>query len=57
MKRKRFTQEQIIGILKEPEVGCSTVNLFVLYGSASVIVAHLRADFVVQLSDEPFAAA
>jgi putative transposase len=34
MKRKRFSEEQIIGILKEPEAGFSVAELCLKYGAS-----------------------
>jgi putative transposase len=35
MKRKRFTEEQIIGILKEAEAGAKSTDLCRRHGTAS----------------------
>jgi putative transposase len=45
MKRKRFTEEQIIGVLKEHELGTSTADLCRKHGISQSVAAafpHLK---------------
>lgn len=45
MKRSRFTEEQIIGILKEHESGVSTADLCRKYGISSATFYKYKAKF------------
>lgn len=45
MKRNRFTEEQIIGILKEHEVGISVADLCRTHGVSDATVYKWKAKF------------
>lgn len=45
MKRKRFTEEQIIGILKEHEVGAKTADLCRKHGISEATFYNWKSKF------------
>jgi len=45
MKRSRFTEEQIIGILKEHEAGVSVADLFRKHGVSDASIYKWKAKF------------
>jgi len=45
MKRKRFTEEQIIGILREQEAGAKTGDLARKYGVSEATLYNWKAKF------------
>ena len=45
MKRKRFTEEQIIGILREQEAGAKTTDLARKYGLSEATLYNWKAKF------------
>jgi putative transposase len=45
MKRKRFTEEQIIGILKEHELGAKTADLRRKYGIGEATFYNWKSKF------------
>jgi putative transposase len=45
MKRKRFTEEQIIGILREQEAGAKTADLARKYGVSEATLYNWKAKF------------
>ena len=45
MKRKRFTEEQIIGVLKEHELGAKTADLCRKHGMSSASLYAWKAKF------------
>ena len=45
MKRKRFTEEQIIGILKEHEAGVSVADLCRKHGVSDASIYNWKAKF------------
>ena len=45
MKRKRFTEEQIIGILREQEAGAKTADLARKYGLSEATLYNWKAKF------------
>ena len=45
MKRKRFTEEQIIGILREQEVGAKTGDLARKHGVSEATLYNWKAKF------------
>ena len=45
MKRKRFTEEQIIGILREQEAGAKTVDLARKHGVSEATLYNWKAKF------------
>lgn len=45
MKRKRFTEEQIIGILREHEAGAKTADLARRYGLSEATLYNWKAKF------------
>lgn len=45
MKRSRFTEEQIIGMLKEHEAGVSTADVCRKYGISSATLYKYKAKF------------
>ena len=45
MKRKRFTEEQIIGVLKEHELGSKTADLCRKHGISSAIFYKWKAKY------------
>ena len=45
MKRKRFTEEQIITVLKEHEAGAKTVDLACKHGISEATLYHSKARF------------
>ncbi len=45
MKRKRFTEEQIIGILREQEAGAKTGDLVRKHGVSEVTLYNWKAKF------------
>ena len=45
MKRKRFTEEQIIGILREHEAGAKTADLARKYGLSEATLYNWKAKF------------
>jgi putative transposase len=45
MKRKRFTEEQIIGILREQEAGAKTADLVRKHGVSEATLYNWKAKF------------
>ena len=45
MKRKRFTEEQIIGILREHEMGAKTADLARKFGLSEATLYNWKAKF------------
>ena len=45
MKRKRFTEEQIIGVLKEHELGAKTADLCRKYGISDATFYNWKSKF------------
>lgn len=45
MKRKRFTEEQIIGVLKEHELGAKTADLCRKYGISEATFYNWKSKF------------
>ena len=45
MKRRRFTEEQIIGVLKEHEAGAKTVDLARKHGVSEATLYNWKAKF------------
>jgi len=45
MKRKRFTEEQIIGVLKEAEAGVKTADLARRHGISEATIYNWKAKF------------
>lgn len=45
MKRKKFTEEQIIGVLKEAEAGAKTGDLARRHGVAGATISNWRAKY------------
>ena len=45
MKRKRFTEEQIIGVLKEAEAGVKTADLARRHGVSEATIYNWRAKY------------
>lgn len=45
MKRSRFTDDQIIGILKEHEAGISAADLCRKHGIGGIFAAYCTVDF------------
>ena len=45
MKRKRFTEEQIIGVLKEAEVGVKTGDLARRHGISEATIYNWKAKY------------
>jgi putative transposase len=45
MKRKRFTEEQIIGVLKEHELGAKTADLCRKYGISEPTFYNWKSKF------------
>ena len=45
MKRKRFTEEQIIGVLKEHELGAKTAELCRKYGISEATFYNWKSKF------------
>ena len=45
MKRKRFTEEQIIGVLREQEVGAKTGDLARKHGVSEATLYNWKAKF------------
>ena len=45
MKRKRFTEEQIIGILREQDAGAKTADLARKYGLSEATLYNWKAKF------------
>ena len=45
MKRKRFTEEQIIGILREQEAGAKTGDLARMHGVSEATLYNWKAKF------------
>ena len=52
MKRTRFTEEQIIGVLKEAEAGAKTVDLARRHGVSEATIYNWKAKYGgLELSD------
>jgi putative transposase len=45
MKRKRFTEEQIIGVLREHELGAKTADLCRKHGISEATFYHWKSKF------------
>lgn len=45
MKRKRFTEEQIIGVLKEAEAGVKTADLARRHGISEATIYNWKAKY------------
>lgn len=45
MKRKRFSEEQIIGVLKESEAGMKTADLARRYGVSEATIYNWKAKY------------
>ena len=45
MKRKRFTEEQIIGVLKGHELGAKTANLYRKHGISEATFYNWKSKF------------
>jgi len=45
MKRKRFTEEQIIGVLREQELGAKTADLCRKHGISEATFYHWKSKF------------
>jgi putative transposase len=45
MKRVRFSEEQIIGVLKEAEAGAKTANLARRHGVSEATIYHWKAKY------------
>ena len=45
MKHKRFSEEQIIGVLKEAEAGAKTADLARRHGDSEATICHWKAKY------------
>ncbi len=55
MKKKRFTEEQIIGILREQEAGAKAVDLARKYAVSETTLYNWKAKFGGMTSPRPSA--
>ena len=50
MKRARFTEEQIIGVLKEHEAGAKTANMARKHGVSEATLNNWKAKYAAWMS-------
>ena len=53
MKRKRFTEEQIIGVLREHELGTKTADLCRKHGISDATFYNCKSKFGGMYESEP----